>query len=123
MYLRIMNPVDVECNAEYIKAHSGQKTLERIREIVMVLEESYGAERKACAMGGFVIFFPSISDWKKDYGKVLDYHHLKMANKEYKEPIMEETRCWTEELFLVSSEDSLVLIMEDDTEREEKKGA
>lgn len=114
MYQRIKNRLDVEI----IKESSGTEkvdnaVLKRVEGLVEVLDREYGCGRGSGDMGGYVLFFTDPQAYGKYIPKVMEFYHLTEDSAEYSEVISgtENGRGqWKEELYLLSSDDALVLI-------------
>lgn len=116
MYYRIKNQLDACILADEMIA-SGRyprDVADRIVEITSVLDDAYGADRGAFSIGGYVFFFPDAKCYTDNVSKILSYHHVNPDAFEYSEYIgervLEDGLYWNEELYLLGSDDSLVLI-------------
>lgn len=112
MYYRIKNTIDAQILAENFSEEK-QVIGNRIKEIADMLDGSYGSERKSSSYGGYILYFPTESLYNAYADRVLDFYNLDKDMYEYTEVIGEKAIdgiMWHEELFLLSSDDSLVLI-------------
>ena len=88
----------------------------RIAEALETLDDAYGAERKAHDMGGYVLLFLSEENFNAEIEKILAHDHLNREFAEHSEAIEEQNGAdedgmiWMEELYLLSSDDSLLMI-------------
>lgn len=114
MYYRIKNQLDAEMLAEeFDPKATGSPVMKRIMEIVETLDFAYGAERKSHDMGGYILYFPDVQTYRKSIGKIEEFHKISRDECEYADRIAEcrqENAEWIEELYLLTSEDSLVLL-------------
>ena len=115
MYYRIKNSLDAKALAN--KLYQEGKELcfvaDRIVQIITVLDENYGSDRKPFDMGGYVLYFPTTDVYQREIGNILEFYHINPDGCEYQETIGEKPvngMEWKEELFLLSSDDSLVLV-------------
>lgn len=128
MYQRIMNRLDAELFAEDLqKGNIDSIVAERIMELAGILDDRYGVCRGSADMGGYLLFFHTSTDYERCLPHILAFYHLDGELFEYSEQINENTDTgveWWEELYLLSSEDALVLVYpKDDTHKKaEKKG-
>ena len=86
---------------------------DRILEIIGVLDDAYGTGRGAYSMGGYVLFFPTVKLYEDCIVDVWDFYKIEPTLYEYAEYIGDsetEDVQWIEKLFLLSSDDSLMLI-------------
>ena len=114
MYYRIKIQLDAELLAEeFISEEHKNPVMKRIKELIETLDLAYGAERKSHDMGGYILYFPDVQTYQKSIGKIEEFHHISQDLREYADTIAEcgqENAEWIEELYLLTSEDSLVLI-------------
>lgn len=113
MYYRIKNRLDFECVVNNLRDIGVIESCvaERIGEIVSILDEAYGECRDSHAMGGYIFLFPDRSSYDKNYKKIIDFHRLDEELFEYSDVLLiDGEQEWREELFLLSSDESLVLI-------------
>ena len=104
MYQRIMNDLDIK---NMIKAPD--VVCGRIGEITGILNKAYGNNRKPSDNGGYVLFFPTVKDVEASLESVMKYYKIDSDIAEYREVYETEENDWIEELYLLSSEDALVL--------------
>lgn len=114
MYQRIKNRLDAELLSEDLqRANIDKAVIKRIGELVAILDENYGACRSSADMGGYLLFFPDGMTYEKCYPHIMEFYHLNEEWFEYSERINERPDSgieWWEELYLLSSDDALVLI-------------
>ncbi len=114
MYQRIMNRLDAELFTEELqKGNIDGIVAERMMELAGMLDDRYGVCRGSSDMGGYILFFHDSRDYGKCYPHIMAFYHLDGELFEYSERINENTEAgveWWEELYLLSSEDALVLI-------------
>lgn len=115
MYYRIKNRLDADIvSADILSAYSGRKIVaDRIIEAIDILDDAYGSHRGAHAMGGYILYFPDSNSYNRDIQRICDFYKFIPDGYEYTDVLgMDEKEGveWHEELFLLSSDDSLVLI-------------
>lgn len=113
MYQRIKNKSDLEIMKKSLKAEKVEDAvLKRIEELVEVLDREYGCCRGSSDMGGYVLLFTDRETYENHISKLLECYHLSETLPEYTERISstEDGRKWQEELYLLSSDDALVLV-------------
>lgn len=113
MYQRIKNKTDLEIMKKSLKAEKLEDAvLKRIEELVEVLDREYGCRRGSSDMGGYVLLFTDRETYENHISKLLECYHLAETLPEYTERISgtEDGRKWQEELYLLSSDDALVLV-------------
>lgn len=84
-----------------------------MEELIAVLDGAYGSCRGAFDMGGYILFFGDIQTYENHISKIMEFYHLDKDLYEYSKQIegtADSTIQWREELYLLSSDDSLVLI-------------
>ena len=132
--IRLKTALDFELFVEEHQGIFSQNTgvKKRIAEALKTLDEAYGADRKAHDMGGYVLLFLSEENFNAEIEKILAHHHLNREFAEYSEVIEEQNGVnengliWLEELYLLSSDDSILMIHPQSTtegQRTAQKGA
>lgn len=114
MYYRIKNSLDAEALVSELEENKECELVAgRVQEIIERLSEAYGDYRNSYAMGGYILFFPSEENYEKWYTQIMTFYRLGMEDYEYSEIINEnfiiDTEWW-EELYLLSSDDAIVMI-------------
>lgn len=100
------------CKIELFSKGVDLSVIERMDEIVNRLDDAYNSKRTSRDMGGYIFFFDN-EDWYKEVlPNVLEYYNLCKENCEYSEVInpSDSQIEWWEELYLMSSDDSIVFI-------------
>lgn len=114
MYRRLKNRVDVELMKESILQNGIEEiVVERIEEIIQTLDDFYGAGRTSRDMGGYVLLFKDTESYTKAFPRIVQFYNLKEFEYEYSDNLTEGRKVdkqWWEELYLLSSDDALVLI-------------
>ena len=114
MYQRVLNKLDVDILSEELHLKGVDRcVIERLAEIVEVLDDSYGVMRNSHSMGGYVLFFEDKQTYEKIFSKIMDFYHLDEKQYEYSELISTDTKHnqeWWEELYMLSLDDALVFI-------------
>lgn len=110
MYQRIKNRLDMEIIEESLKSNGTDKAvMKRIEELVDILDREYGCCRNSSDMGGYILFFTELQTYEKFVPKIMEFYNLDKDLYEYSE-LIDATDEWQEELYLLSSDDALVLI-------------
>lgn len=126
MYHRIMNKLDAEMFSEELQEKKVDRiVIERIRELAGMLDDRYGVRRGSADMGGYILFFHNSRDYGKCVPHILQFYHMDRELFEYSEQINENSVSgveWWEELYLLSSDDALVLIHPKGDTQEKKAG-
>lgn len=124
MYYRIKNRLDAKFLLEDMR-ETGENVFvaDRIMELVGILDDAYGAGRKAHDMGGYILFFPDADTYERTAVDIWEFYNLEPRGFEYMECIGESEFNdiqWVEKLFLLSSDDSLVLVYPQESQIKEK---
>lgn len=112
MRLRLMNKLDLDGiggNMEDIFQNPAvvASVWGRVQTAVEILDTTYGGQRSATDMGGFV-FLATLEQDKKE---ILDFYSLEEKLAEYSDTIIQTgSVTWHEELYLRSSEDAVIII-------------
>ncbi len=114
MYQRIKNRLDAKFLLKEMREQGKDVFVgDRILELAGTLDGAYGATRRAHDMGGYILYFPDAQAYEDTAVDIWEFYNLEPTMYEYAEYIGEseynETQ-WIEKLFLLSSDDSLVLI-------------
>ena len=131
--IRLKNQLDFElfCEEHPETFCQNISVKKRIAEALKTLDEAYGANRKAHEMGGYVLLFLSEENFNAEIGRIMEHYNLNKDYAEYCETI-EQSRVddggliWLEELYLLSSDDSILMIHPQSTtegQRTAQKGA
>jgi len=114
MYLRIKNKMDAEIMREALKAERlDGAVINRIDKIAGVLDTNYGGCRGSSDMGGYILLFTDKQTYEKNIMKIMEFYHLNKELYEYSYKLGSEGNDmaeWQEELYLLSSDDALVII-------------
>lgn len=116
MYYRIKNQFDAKILADEITELGSfpHYIADRIIELAKILDDAYGGDRGSYAMGGYVLLFPNEHNYSVYVNQILGFYNLDLEDFEYSEivgeKIMDDRKIWKEELYLLGSDDSLVLI-------------
>lgn len=114
MYLRIKNKLDVEIIRDFLESEKvGLAVVSRMDELVSMLDGVYGGCRGSSDMGGYILLFTDAETYRKHISRIIEFYHLEKDLFEYSEQIAgtgKDGSVWKEELYLLSSDDALVLI-------------
>lgn len=113
MYLRIKNKMDAEIMREALKAERlDGAVINRIDQIVDELDMNYGGCRGSYDMGGYILLFTDRQTYEKYIIKIMEFYHLDKELYEYSNRLDggDDITEWQEELYLLSSDDALVII-------------
>lgn len=114
MYYRIKNKLDTEIIGESLKSEKiGRAVMKRVGELAAILDREYGCCRGSSDMGGYILLFTESQTYESYVSRIMECYHLEKDLYEYSQKIgnMENDSAeWQEELYLLSSDDALVLI-------------
>lgn len=114
MYQRIKNRLDAGFLLKEMQTQGKDVFVgERILELTGVLDDAYGAGRKAYDMGGYILYFPDAQTYEETAVDIWEFYNIEPTMYEYMECIGKSASGniqWIEKLFLLSSDDSLVLV-------------
>lgn len=114
MYQRIKNRLDAKFLLADMRAQDKNVFVgDRILELAGVLDDAYGGNRKAHDMGGYILYFPDAQTYENTVVDIWEFYNIEPTLYEYMEYIGESESNdihWVEKLFLLSSDDSLVLV-------------
>lgn len=114
MYYRIKNRLDAKFLLDDMREIGKDVFIaDRIMELAGIIDDAYGAGRKAYDMGGYVLFFPDVATYEKTIVDIWEFYHIEPRQFEYAQYIGETELSdlqWVEKLFQLSSDDSLVLV-------------
>ena len=114
MYQRIKNKLDMEIIKDFLESEqTNQNVVRRMEELTDILDGAYDGSRGAFDMGGYILFFGDRQTYEDHIAKIMEFYHLDRDLAEYSrqtEGTADSTVQWREELYLLSSDDSLVLI-------------
>lgn len=114
MYQRIKNKMDAEIIRENLKAERmNEAVMNRIDKIVDVLDMEYGGCRGSSDMGGYILLFTDVQTYENNIARIMEFYHLDKDLYEYSNQLNgegDDTAQWKEELYLMSSDDALVMI-------------
>lgn len=114
MYQRIKNRLDAKFLLADMRAQNKNVFVgDRILELAGVLDDAYGGNRKAYDMGGYILYFPDAQTYEDTIVDIWEFYNIEPSLYEYMEYIGESESSdiqWVEKLFLLSSDDSLVLV-------------
>lgn len=114
MYYRLMNRLDYESLQEDMREDNPlKKVSDRIEEIIDTLDDNYGAQRNSKAMGGYLLLFQSEENYEELKMQILSFYQLDIKDYEYSETLIEDQEYnveWWEELYMLSSDDAIVIM-------------
>lgn len=114
MYYRIKNRLDAKFLLEDMRESEKDVLIAgRIMELAGMIDDAYGAGRKAHDMGGYILYFPDTETYERTIVDIWEFYHIEPRQFEYAEYIGETEPSdiqWVEKLFQLSSDDSLVLV-------------
>lgn len=100
------------------------QVLERLKEQIKALDDNYGSGRNLDAdLGGYAVLFSGFSPAERtERRNLLEKYHASEEEYEYREEIMHKGRCiWIEELYILSSDYSVIFfypILSEEGERQ-----
>ena len=91
---------------------------DRILEEIAVLDDSYNdiekrGGRNRWDYGGYILFFPDVQSYEKGVVELWDFYNINPTEYEYADYLGDSVTAdqkWIEKLFLLGSDDSLLLI-------------
>ncbi len=113
MYLRIKNRLDAAAlHRELVKDENIPNTVaDRVLEVIQQLDDHYGEQRGCHAYGGYLLYFHNQQSYQENISDILSFYHIERDIFEYSDIIIRsEGMEWYETLYLLSSDDSLVLV-------------
>lgn len=113
MYQRILNKLDVGIWEKEVQGIVEDDVINRIKEQINTLDEAYGSDRGPKNMGGYVLFFKDKESYENTVDEIMEFYKLDKDLYEYSDCISEGRAGkpqWTEELYMLGSDDALVLI-------------
>ena len=111
MYQRLMNKLDVDIWQKEVQGHISDDVIGRVREQINILDEAYGSNRGSRDMGGYILLFSDKASYDENIDEILDFYKFDKDLYEYSDCISErEDISWMEELYMIGSDDALVLI-------------
>ena len=114
MYYRLKNRLDFESLQEDIGEDNSLKIVsDRIEEIIDTLDDNYGAHRNSRDMGGYLLLFQSEENYEELKMQILSFYQLDIKDYEYSETLIEDQEYnveWWEELYMLSSDDAIVIM-------------
>lgn len=112
MFLRLKNLVDYEVIKDDIDAMVCDGSVgERVKEVLTILDDSYGKARTSRDMGGYVFLFSDEITYNASIDRILTNSNIQTSVYEYSDIISSsQDITWKEELYLVSSDDSITVI-------------
>ncbi len=112
MFLRLKNLVDYEIIKDDMDAMVCDSCVgERVKEVLTILDDSYGKARTSRDMGGYVFLFSNETTYNASIDKILINSNIQTSMCEYSDIISSsQDITWKEELYLVSSDDSITVI-------------
>ena len=114
MYYRLMNRLDYESLQEDMREDNPlKKVSDRIEEIIDTLDDNYGAHRNSRDMGGYLLLFQSEENYEELKMQILSFYQLDIKDYEYSETLIEDQEYnveWWEELYMLSSDDAIVIM-------------
>ncbi len=108
MYQRIKNQFEVQLLAKAMKNVLPAAVIDKLDEAASILDTSYGAERNSKDMGGYILLFQTASEFATILPILSQEYHFDTDLYEYDDPI--EGTCWNSRLYLISSDDALMMV-------------
>ena len=114
MYYRLKNRLDYESLVEDIKEDNPlQVVSDRVGEIIETLDDNYGAHRSSKSYGGYLLLFQSEENYEELKLDILSFYKFEDTDCEYSEMFVEDKESeteWWEELYMLSSDDAIVIM-------------
>lgn len=111
VFLRLKNVLDYDVVKPSIDSIIKDESVSyRIKEVLSVLDESYGVSRLSKDMGGYVYLFTNEDTYNDNIDRLLELNNIKTDMYEYSDDIGSiDDALWKEELYLIGSEDSITV--------------
>lgn len=88
-----------------------QMVINRMGEVIKTLDDNYGAERSCFDYGGYILYFPNEQTYQENISDIFSFYHINADDYEYSDTISRiKGQEWHETLYLLSSDDGLVLV-------------
>lgn len=85
--------------------------IDRMGEVIQTIDDNYGAERSCFDYGGYILYFPNEQTYRENISDIISFYHINADDYEYSNTISRgEGKEWHETLYLLSSDDGLVLV-------------
>lgn len=112
MYYRIKNKFELDFLKNIETANIIPSiVLDRMSDVLDILDTNYGTTRASNAMGGYILFFPTKEDYLNIAPIIYENYNIDSSLYEYDDELAStENMSWKEKLYLLSSEDSLIFI-------------
>ena len=112
MYYRIKNRFEVDIlRIELQSTNVPSIVVDRMCEIMDILDYNYGQSRHPNSYGGYLFFFPTAMEYKNLASVILQNYMIDPELYEFDEALSEsQDMNWRERLYLLSSEDSIVFM-------------
>ncbi len=124
MYLRLKNKPDLEGFRGFFEEQGKKFLYDKMMEDIEMLDDAYGVGRQSYSMGGYLLYFPTEEDYKTSLSTLAKVYYFDPWIYEFDDSIWEEQNVgyvWKRRLYLLSSDDALVMIYPKLTS-EEKRG-
>ena len=111
MYYIIGNMEQFEAFSASYEAMVPIQVSDRLKKRVETLDGSYGIGRNLEAdLGGYTVLFPTFGFTEQTERKaILEKYHVSEEEFEYQEKIVQSSKCvWIEELYILSSDYSII---------------
>ena len=100
-----------------------ENVLASLHDKVEVLDKCYGETRNLLKdLGGYCVIVSGTEDWAELYQTVIDKHYIQEELYEYREVHTDGSCCWIEELYVTSSDYSIVIFYSSEHELKEGVG-
>ncbi len=111
VFLRLKNVLDYDVVKPSIDSIIKDESVSyRIKEVLSVLDESYGVSRLSKDMGGYVYLFTNEDTYNDNIDRLLEINNIQTDMYEYSDDIgSTDDVLWKEELYLIGSEDSITV--------------
>lgn len=112
MYYRLKNQFEAEFLKDVVTNNNIPLiVLERMHDVLEILDTNYGTSRTSSAMGGYVLFFPTKESYLEYAPTIYQHYNIDSTLYEYDDELSStDNMSWREKLYLLSSDDSLIFI-------------
>lgn len=124
MYLRLKNKLDLDGFSVLFEKAGRKVVFEKMMDDILVLDAAYGEDRQSFSMGGYLLYFPTESDYASSLTALADTYHFDPWIYEFDDSIWEDTSVgvmWRRRHYQLSSDDALVLYYPENVKGSERR--
>ena len=96
---------------ELISNNVPDTVINRMYEVMDILDSNYGSQRSSSSMGGYLLFFPTTKDYLTATPAIYENYNIDSTLSEYDDVLVTTQNInWRERLYLLGSDDSLIFM-------------